>query len=352
MLRAIQLARRGAGRVSPNPLVGCVVVRDGRIVGEGHHLFDRKDHAEVVALAAAGSAARGADLYVSLEPCHHQGRTPACTHAIVSAGVGRVFAAVRDPNPRVSGSGIDFLRHSGIEAQVGLLEEKATRLNEHFFHFISHRRPFVLLKLAQTLDGKIAGAGGEARWITSQAARRFSHRLRYQSDSILIGVETLLRDDPSLDVRWKRPNSILKVILDSRLRTPPNARIFDSKDSVLIFHGKTVPRNESLSARAELVPVPDTPSGLVIDAVLDELGRRQVTSLIVEGGSRVATSFLQARAVQRIHFFYAPKILGDGGLSAIGALGDGDLSRAFQVESLRARSLSPDILIDARVKGR
>ncbi len=354
MLRAIQLARRGMGRVSPNPMVGCVVVREGQIVAEGHHLFAGKDHAEKVALAAAGAAARGADLYVSLEPCHHHGRTPACTEAIVSAGVRRVFAAVLDPNPLVAGSGIEFLRQSGIQAEVGCLEEKATRLNEHFFHFISSKRPFVLLKLAQTLDGKIAGAGGEARWITSLAARRYSQRLRFQYDAILIGVDTLLQDDPSLDVRWKRRNSILKVILDSQLRTPLSARIFESEDQVVIFHRKSAARTlrDELSVRAELVPVPSSTSGLAIADVLDELGRRKVTSLIVEGGSRVATSFLKARVIQRIHFFYAPKILGDRGLSSIGALGTGDLAQAFEVKRLRARSLPPDILVDARVEGK
>lgn len=352
MRRALQLARRGAGRVSPNPLVGAVLVRHGKIIGEGYHLFGSRDHAEIVALTRAGAGSRGADLYVTLEPCHHQGRTPPCSRVLVGAGIRRIFVAVEDPNPLVSGAGIRFLQASGVEVHVGLLEREATRLNEKFFHFIRHRRPFVLLKLAQTLDGKIAGAGREPGHITGPAARRFSQRLRYEYDAILIGIETLLKDDPSLDVRWRRQNAITKVILDSRLRTPTEARIFDSGDRVLLAHAPSAPRErlQALGERAELLQIPATERGLEIASLLERLGEMEVTSLIVEGGSRVAASFLEASAVQRINFFYAPKILGDLGTSGIGPLAKGRVQDCIELQELRTRRLPPDVLIDAPTK--
>ncbi len=349
MKRALRLARLGRGRASPNPLVGCVVAKRGEITGEGFHTFSGVKHAEVLALEQAGPRARDADLYVNLEPCCHHGRTPPCVERIVDSGVRRVFVAVRDPNPLVAGRGIERLRQAGVEVYEGLLSKEAERLNEAFFHFIQTGHPFVLLKLAMTLDGKIATSTGHSHWITSERARRQAHRLRYEYDAILVGIETLLADDPSLTVRWRKRNQLTRIILDSNLRTPPKARIFESSNPVLIFHRETVAPGAllKLQEKAELVAIQANRSGLAWGAILGELGRRQVTSLLLEGGSRVAASALAERAVQKACFFYAPKIIGGSGLSGIGDLGVRRLDRAAVLKNMKLRSLAPDFMLEA-----
>ncbi len=354
MARALSLAKRGAGRVGPNPMVGCVVVRGGQVVGEGYHLFDRRDHAEVVALKRAGLQARGADLYVNLEPCSHHGRTPPCADRIVEAGVKRVFMAVQDPNPQVAGSGIERLREAGVEVRVGLLAGESERLNEIFFHYIQRRTPFVLLKLAMTLDGKIATATGSSRWITGQRARDAGHRLRYRYDAILVGVGTILADDPSLDVRWRRRNAIQKIVLDTRLRTPSGAKIFDSGDSVTLFHGSQAPadRRRELEGKALLVQVEKDGNCLAWPGLLTELGRRGVTSLLVEGGAKVAASALRMGVVQKVNFFYGPKIVGGRDLCGVGNLGVDDLASAVRVRDMRLQRLAPDFLVEGWIEPR
>ncbi len=345
MKRALGLARRGWGRTSPNPMVGCVVARDGRVVGEGHHLFAGVRHAEDLALQRAAAEARGADLYVNLEPCCHQGRTPPCTDRIRAAGVGRVFLSVRDPNPLVAGQGAARLRESGIEVVEGLCAERARQLNETFFHYIQHGTPFVLLKLAMTLDGKIATATGDSQWITGEKARRASQRLRYGYDAILVGIETLLADDPSLTVRWRRPGSITRVVLDSHLRTPPSARVFESDDPVIVFHGGKG-RRGGMGERVSLVRVQRGNAGLSWTAVLSDLGRRGVSSLIVEGGGRVAASALAAGVVRKICFFYGPRIVGGSGLPGVADLGVSRLDQALRLRDLRVRRLGDDLMLE------
>ncbi len=350
MNRALTLARRGAGRTSPNPMVGCVVARGGEIVGQGWHLFEKRDHAEVVALSQAGDRARGADLYVTLEPCCHHGRTPPCVDLIARSGVGRVFVAVADPNPLVSGRGVESLRQRGIQVHEGLLGEKAAKLNEAFFHFMRHRAPFATLKLALTLDGKIATASGDSKWITGERSRLDAQRLRYESDAILVGVGTILADDPSLDVRWRRRNSICKIVLDSRLRTPPAAKLFESGDRVVIFHAPDAAesRRSRLGDKACLLEAPvDGQGQLGWRSILEQLAARRITSLIVEGGSQVAASALRAGAVQRIRFYYAPKIIGGRDLCGVGDLGVARLSEALPLRNLRVKSLPPDFRLEA-----
>lgn len=351
MKRALQLARRGAGRVSPNPLVGAVIVRDGRIVGEGYHVFQRKDHAEVVALRQAGERARGADLYINLEPCSHFGRTPPCARAVIDAGVRRAFIAVRDPNPLVAGQGIAALVQNGIEAHEGICREESAALNEKFFHFIQTGRPFVLLKLALTLDGRIATGTGESRWITGEAARRVAHKLRYEFDAVLVGVNTLLCDDPSLDTRGSRRKPLTKIILDSRLRTPSQARVFSSPGPVLIFHGPDAPpdRTAALGQKALLLPATTNSTGLDWDCVMAQLGERKITSLMIEGGGRIAASALACGVVQKLALFYAPKILGSEGLPGVGPVHVEHLSDAIRVEAVKVRRLGPDLLVEGRV---
>lgn len=351
MERALRLARLGSGRASPNPLVGCVVVRDGEIIGEGFHVYADVRHAEALALEQAGERARGADLYVNLEPCCHQGRTPPCTDLIVKSGIGRVFVAVRDRNPLVSGKGVERLRAAGIEVHEELLAEAASRLNEAFFHYISNGCPFALLRLAMTLDGKIATSTGHSQWITGRRARSRSHHLRYQYDALLVGVKTLLQDDPSLTVRWRRRNRLTRVVLDSHLRTPPGARLFAAPDPVIIFHAEDASSEarRRLQDRAVLVTAPVGDRGLVWDAILKELGSRRVTSLIIEGGSRVAASALAANIVRKVCFFYAPKIIGGGELSGVGDLGVRRLDQAVRLHRTQLRSLPPDFVLEGYV---
>ena len=353
MRRALRLAARGFGRTSPNPLVGAVIVRDGEIVGEGYHVYAKRDHAEVVALNRAGSRARGADLFVTLEPCSHVGRTPPCVDAILRAGVKRVLVAVEDPNPLVGGRGIRALREQGVEVVLGLCEQEARRINAAFFHFIVHRRPYVTLKLALTLDGKIATRTGDSKWITGPQSRRLVHRFRYGSDAILVGIGTVLHDDPSLDVRWFRRNRITKVVLDGDLRCPSDARLFESGDPVVLFHrpGLAESSSSAYGHRADLVGALQEERAASWDDVLTELGRRQIVDLLVEGGAQVATSLLERGLANRVAFFYGPVLVGADGLDGVGNLGIGRLSQALRLTELQVRRLGDDVFVDGLVTG-
>ena len=354
MKRAITLACRGSGRVSPNPLVGAVVVQKGRIVGEGYHLYRNKDHAEIVALRMAGSQTAGSTLYSNLEPCVHFGRTPPCVDRIIEAGVKEVFLGTRDPNPLVKGNGVTALQRQGINVYEGLYREEAQLLNEKYFHLMRTGRPFVLLKLALTLDGKIATRSGDSRWITGTSARKAVHRLRYEYDSILVGVRTVLKDDPSLDVRWSRHNSITKIILDSKLVIPPTAKLFQSQDPVVIFHSRKGPKGriKHLSNRAQLVRVGVKDGLLNWDEILDCLGELKISSLMLEGGAKVAASALREGIVQKTCFFYSPRIIGNTGLDGIEDLGIDRLAEAINLTSVRFRKLSPDYIVEAYVESR
>ena len=328
------------------------MVNDGVSVGEGYHIYERRQHAETLAIGCAGGQAQGATLYVNLEPCSHHGRTPPCVDRIAESGLREVFVATPDPNPLGAGKGIQKLREKGIRVEVGLCQQKATRLNEKFFHFVSHRRPFVLLKLALTLDGRIAAPEGDSRWITESGARRYAHRLRYEYDALLVGVHTILRDDPSLDVRWIRRKPITRVILDSTLRTPPDARVFHVADPVIIFHGHHISQSriKSLAEKATLVPVGKTEDLLDWSEILICLERAQMTSLLIEGGGQVAASALRAGIVQKIAFFYGPKIVGANGIGGIADLGVHRLQHALQLRDLRLRRLSPDFLVEGYLR--
>jgi len=352
MKRALALARRGAGRVSPNPMVGAVVVKDGRRVGEGYHLYDRRDHAEILALREAGSDAKEADLYLTLEPCAHQGRTPPCVEQITKSRIGRVIVATLDPNPQVRGKGIQQLRNAGIEIEIGLCGRIAERLNESFFHYITRETPFVRLKLAMTLDGKIATEQGSSKWITGEESRRLVHRLRYESDAILVGVETVLLDDPSLDVRWHRRNAVTKVVLDTHLRMPAAARIFDSSDKVIIFHGSGASKKRQgiLENRALLIPVSVSDHGLELREVFEKLGEQQITSLLIEGGAKVAASAVRGGHVNSVALFYGPKLMGGTGLSSLADLGVQSLDDVSCVNDMRVRRLGQDFLVEGYLR--
>ena len=317
--RALRLAARGRFRVSPNPMVGAVLVRDREVVGEGWHRQVGGPHAEVEAFAAAGERARGATLYVNLEPCSHFGRTPPCADAVIAAGVERVIACHSDPDPRVAGRGFARLREAGIEVESGFLMREAVRLNYRFLIAALERRPAVTLKWAMSLDGRIATAGGESQWITSPAARRWALELREEHDAILVGSGTVLADDPRLTRRaGKAPGAILRVVLDRRLRTPPTARLFQEAGEVVIYTG-TAPAGDPAAlaaAGATVVPL-ESPEPA---AVLADLYSRGVRSVLVEGGGEVHASFVAAGLYDRVHAACAPLLL--GGRAAPGPLGD------------------------------
>lgn len=361
--RALSLAARGRYRVSPNPRVGAVVARDGAVVGEGFHARVGAPHAERVALDAAGDRARGATLYVNLEPCAHRGRTPPCTEAVLEAGIARVVACHRDPNPEVAGGGFDRLRAAGVEVEHGFLVDDAVRLNLAFLTAAVHRRPAVTLKWAMSLDGKIATATGESRWISSPEARRWSLDLREEHDAILVGSNTVLADDPRLTrrppeegggsetARAEGPN--VRVVLDRRLRVPPSARLFREDGPVLMYtRGAGGPgsrddpdraaRREALESRgADVVPL-DTPS-----AVLMDLWRRGVRSVLVEGGGEIHAAFVAGGLYDRVLVDVGPLLV--GGRTAPGPLGGegfAELARVPRLEGVEVRQRGEDVLIE------
>ncbi len=316
MRMAIRLARKGAGRTSPNPAVGAVLVRGGKVVGRGYHRAAGLPHAEIEAIRAAGAAARGADLYVTLEPCCHFGRTGPCTEAILAAGIRRVAASMKDPNPRVSGRGIATLKKAGIEVAVGLHESEARDLNRAYGHWIVTGKPFVTLKLAMSMDGRIASSTGSSRWISGEKSRETVHRMRAEADAVLVGGETFRRDDPLLTSRVRGGRDPKRVILTSRLSALSGKRIFrDGKGEVLFACPQDVsPRDEKrvVSLGGRVLRLPARRGIVSPQDLLRALGREGVTSLLVEGGGRTAGRFVAAGAVDRFVFFVAPLLLGDG----------------------------------------
>ncbi len=355
MRRALGLGRFGIGRASPNPTVGCVVVRRGEIVGCGYHDYREHDHAEVRAVRAAGDRARGATAFVTLEPCSHHGRTPPCAELLIESGVRRVVVPLIDPNPEVSGKGISMLRSAGIRVDVGLMQEDAARLIEPFACYITTGRPLVVSKVGMSLDGRIATRCGAARWITSGKGREFGQDLRRELDAILVGSGTILTDDPRLSYRGKKQKGrpLLRVILDQRLRTPPTARIFqDVEDSpVLLFSGmnSSASRRRRLEARgAEVIPVPGVRYGLDLNAILEELASRKVLGLLVEGGSAVHWSFLSAGLVDKFYFIVAPVVLGgEKSVPCVGGEGFEDISNAVKFKVIHMRDAGCDLVIEA-----
>ncbi|HET6771017.1 MAG TPA: bifunctional diaminohydroxyphosphoribosylaminopyrimidine deaminase/5-amino-6-(5-phosphoribosylamino)uracil reductase RibD [Actinomycetota bacterium] len=317
MRRALELAERGRGLVSPNPLVGAVVVRDGEIVGEGWHEGPGRPHAEIVALDAAGDSARGADLYVSLEPCSHFGRTPPCAPRVAASGVARVMAALEDPNPLVNGEGFAHLRQAGVHIQVGALADVARQQNEAFLKHVRTRLPFVTLKMAASLDGKAAARDGSSRWITGEEARAEVHRMRSAADAILVGAGTALRDDPSLTVRDPdyRGRPKLRVIVDGRGIVPETHRIFsDGLAPSLVATSEGAPRERRDAWRrtgAEVLVLDDAGSALIpLEDLLAELGKRDVQHVLMEGGPTIAWEAVQRNLVDKVVLFFAPVLVG------------------------------------------
>lgn len=316
MRRALELAARGVGQVSPSPLVGCVIVaEDGRVIGEGSYLYQELKHAETLALEQAGANAPGATAYVSLEPHAHHGRTPPCTEALIKAGIKKVFAPIEDPNPLVSGKGFAALREAGIEVNIGLLAKEAARLNEKYIHMLRALQPFVHLKIAASLDGRIATRTGDSRWITGEESRSRVHELRHEYDSILVGLGTALADDPLLTDRSgkARVRPLARIVLDNNLRLPSSSKLAQTAHEapVIIFASERADRAREealISCGVEVVRLPQGAQNL--RAVLQELGRRQFQSVLVEGGSTVAGALLDAKLIDKFSFFIAPLIIG------------------------------------------
>ncbi len=357
MQMALDLAKKGRGFTSPNPMVGAVIVKNGEVVGKGYHQAAGRPHAEINAIEDAGALAQGATLYVTLEPCNHTGRTPPCTERVLAAGIKKVVVAMKDPNPDVMGGGIDYLRSQGVHIAVGVCEDRAKTLNEIFLKYIKTKRPFSIIKCAATLDGQIATRTGDSRWVTGEESREFVHRLRHAVDAIMVGINTVILDDPSLTTRLKnrqenaRGRDPARIILDTHLRIPEDAKLLrlNSDSGTIIVTGPTVPKDKKARIERHGARVLETPlkDGLIdLDKLMERLGALSITSLLIEGGSRVIASALSAGIVEKAMFFFAPKILGgDDGVSICKGPGTPYMNRCIPVKNIHVRRFGDDVMI-------
>ena len=354
MREALRIARNAEGRTSPNPLVGAVIVRDGKIIAEGWHRQAGTPHAEIHALNMAGDLARGSTLYVTLEPCSHFGRTPPCAKKIVEAGIKRVVAAMSDPNPKVSGRGFEILRQAGIEVEVGLLEDSARQLNENFLKWVTQKLPFVTMKFACSLDGKIATSTGESQWISCEESRKFSHHLRDINDAILVGAGTVLADNPNLTTRLVNGKNPVRVIVDSNAKIPLDSNVVIDKSARTIIATTSNAPAEKISALKNFgVEIITTGNGERVDLkiLMRELAEREITSVLVEGGGKIHFSMLNAGLVDKVLAFIAPKIIGgENSLTAVEGSGFEKLSDAVELKNFTATQLGEDFLLTGYVK--
>jgi diaminohydroxyphosphoribosylaminopyrimidine deaminase/5-amino-6-(5-phosphoribosylamino)uracil reductase len=355
MRLALRLGRRGIGRTSPNPPVGAVVVAGATVVGRGHHRSAGAPHAEIEALHAAGARARGATLYVTLEPCAHHGRTPPCTDAIITAGVRRVVFGTRDPNPSVTGNGMGRLRTAGIEVEGGIEQAACDELIAAFRKHVTTGLPLVTLKLAASLDGRIATASGESRWITGEDSRRFAHRLRAAHDAVLVGAETVIHDDPALTCRVGGGRNPLRVVLDGRLRVPLCAQVLTntSATATLVCTGRGAPVSKVRRMRqqgVEVLRLPDRAGSIGMKQLMRALGRRGVMSVLIEGGATVAAAAISAHVVDRVLIFYAPKLIGGDGRPMLAPLGIRRLAGAPRLQRLQVKRFAADVLVATEMR--
>lgn len=351
MKRALALARKGIGKTSPNPAVGCVVVKDGRVVGEGWHHKAGQPHAEVNALAMAGSEAQGADVFVTLEPCSHTGRTPPCAKALIAAGVRRVVAGMVDPNPQVAGKGFALLRKAGIIVEHGVMEAECRAINRPFIKHITTGLPYVTYKCAMTLDGNIATVTGESQWISCLDSRRYTHRLRAAHDAIMVGVDTIIADNPQLTVRHVKGRNPLRIILDTRLRTPESVTVLSESmaHDTIIATTESNPRvHLRYTQQGATIIVCDEYDGRVsmVD-LLQKLGKRGIQSILLEGGSRLAGEMLQNNAIDEFIFFLAPKIIGSDGFAPFTLRGITSMDQAIKLQFGQISHSGQDIIVHA-----
>jgi diaminohydroxyphosphoribosylaminopyrimidine deaminase/5-amino-6-(5-phosphoribosylamino)uracil reductase len=355
MRQALSLARRGLGSTSPNPVVGALVVKDGLIIGSGYHKRAGAPHAEVEAIAKAGDGTRGATLYVTLEPCHHYGRTPPCTRAILESGISTVVVGIEDPNPHVEGGGGEYLRAQGVEVRCGVLEEECARANEVYIKYVTQGKPFVIVKGALTLDGWIATRTGNSKWITNEKSRGFVHTLRKISDAIMVGVETVIADDPLLTPYLRKgpaPDPI-RVIVDTNLRVPLTSRILTGETSTLtcIAAGSKVSTAQKKTLEglgARVISCKVTGGQVDLEDLLDQLAKMSVCSVLVEGGANLFTSIIRERLVDKYYLFLAPKLLGgDNGVPFTRGEGCDIIKDCMGLKLVRVRRFDDDIMVEA-----
>jgi len=354
MGEALRQARKGLGRTSPNPVVGAVIVRDGKIIASGYHKRAGSGHAEIEALAKIGGRGKENDtLYVTLEPCNHYGRTPPCTKAILNSGIKKLVVGMKDPNPKVSGGGCEFLSEKGVEVRTGILESKCRQLNEAFLKFAATGRPFVVAKSALTMDGWTATATGHSRWITNEKSRQFVHRLRDKLDGILVGVGTVLTDDPSLTTRLKRGKGRdpVRIIVDTNLRIPDEAKVLnrDSSAPTLVAVGTDVSpeRLRRLERNGvKNLTCPTKEGRIDLAALMDILGGMDITSLLVEGGAAIMGSMIREKLVDKFYIFKAPRILGgNDGIPMASGPGPRKMNGALRLRDVKVRRFGDDILV-------
>lgn len=362
MQRALELAAKGQCRTSPNPMVGTVIVKGNKIIAEGYHRKAGTPHAEVAALKKAGAKAKGATLYVNLEPCCHKDKkTPPCTKAIIKSGIKKVVIAMIDPNPNVSGRGIKELKNAEIKTEVGIIETEAKRLNAAFIKFITKKEPFVILKIAQSLDGKIATAQGESKWITSKESREHGHKIRNEVDAVLVGIGTVTKDDPSLTCRIQGGRNPYRIIVDSRLQIPLNAKVLRHKDGKTII--ATIPPLPPLlkggwgdyqkkiallkNLGAQVLKIKDKDGKVDLKALMKELGKLNIASIMIEGGSSINASALSSKIVDKIMFFIAPMIIGGtDAVPSIGGKSPASLKNVVRIKKSQVKIIGKDILVE------
>ncbi|MBU0543867.1 MAG: bifunctional diaminohydroxyphosphoribosylaminopyrimidine deaminase/5-amino-6-(5-phosphoribosylamino)uracil reductase RibD [Proteobacteria bacterium] len=360
MKMALDLAENGRGFTSPNPMVGAVVVKDGKVVGKGYHAAAGKAHAEINAIDNAKMDAKGAVLYVTLEPCNHFGKTPPCTEKIIKAGIRRVVSAMKDPNPDVKGGGAEYLRNKGIEVEFGVCESEAKRQNEVFIKYVEQKRPFVIVKCASTLDGRIATKTGDSKWVTCEESRQFVHRLRHFSDAVMVGIDTVKRDDPKLTARIEGSKCLdpARVILDSRLSISEDAILLQqhSDSDTIIVISDSVSDEALLQKKRRLetkgikfIESPTKGNLIDLEPLMNILGSMEITSLLIEGGSRVISSAFSAGIVDKIFFFFAPKILGGNGVPICSGPGPALMSGCIPVKEVAINRFGNDILIEGYI---
>ncbi|RPH52534.1 MAG: bifunctional diaminohydroxyphosphoribosylaminopyrimidine deaminase/5-amino-6-(5-phosphoribosylamino)uracil reductase RibD [Desulfobacteraceae bacterium] len=361
MKMALDLAEKGRGFTSPNPMVGAVVVKDGKVAGKGYHEAAGKPHAEVNAIDDAKACAIGATLYVTLEPCNHFGKTPPCTEKILEAGIKKVVAAVRDPNPGVKGAGAEYLRSKGVEVIFGICETEARRQNEVFLKYIQTKRPFVTVKCASTLDGKIATKTGDSKWVTGEDARRFVHRLRHFTDAIMVGIDTVKRDDPQLTTRidGMKGRNPVRIILDSRLSISEDAIVLQQNsgsDTIIIVSDSALDaaqlrKKSKLEEKGiKIIESPERGGLIDLDFLMGKLGSTGITSVLIEGGSRVIASAFSAGIVDKIFFFFAPRILGGDGVTICSGPGPVLMSDSIPVKDVHVQKVGDDIMIEGYIR--
>lgn len=356
MRMVLSLARKGKGRTSPNPMVGAILVKNRRIVGKGFHKKPGTPHAEILAMVEAGEDASGATLYTNLEPCVHlEKRTPPCTAEITKRGIKRVVIGMIDPNPLVSGRGIEELEKRGVSVAVGPLKEEAERLNEAFAKYITKKRPFVILKIASSLDGKIATATGESKWVTGEGGRRFVHRFRSEVDAVMVGIGTILKDDPYLTARIKGGRDPIRIIVDERLSIPVGSNVLNldspAKTYIATTERASKTKVREVEKKGGAVLIVKEKDGLVdLSALMDKLGDLQITSLLIEGGAEINASALREGIVDKVIFFFGPKIIGGRqAISSIGGESPSSLAESILLNDIIAKKIGEDIMVEGYI---